>query len=77
MYNDKGGSCSVIGFLHGTLSLKLKKNITFAMAFAENAVDQNSYKPGDILKSLNGITVEVVNTDAEGRLVLADAMTYV
>lgn len=46
------------------------------MAFAENAIGSNAYKPGDIVKSLKGLTVEVGNTDAEGRLVLADAITY-
>lgn len=46
------------------------------MGFAENAIDSNSYKPGDIIKSLKGLTVEIGNTDAEGRLVLADALTY-
>ena len=46
------------------------------MAFAENAIGKDAYKPGDIIKSLKGLTVEVGNTDAEGRLVLADALTY-
>lgn len=47
------------------------------MGFAENAIDSKSYKPKDIIKSLKGLTVEVGNTDAEGRLVLADTLTYV
>ena len=47
------------------------------MGLAENAIDKDSYKPGDIITSLKGLTVEVGNTDAEGRLVLADTMTYV
>ena len=77
MYGDKGGACAVIGALKGTLDLKLKKNIVFAMGFAENAIDSKCYKPGDIITSMKGLTVEIGNTDAEGRLVLADTFTYV
>lgn len=77
MYCDKGGACAIIGALHGVLALKPKKNIIFSCAFAENAIDANSYKPSDIIKSMKGLTVEIGNTDAEGRLVLADTMTYV
>jgi leucyl aminopeptidase len=77
MYGDKGGSCAVIGALAGTLEMKPKKNILFACGFAENAVDAKSYKPSDIIKSMKGSTVNVGNTDAEGRLVLADCFTYV
>ena len=76
MHLDKCGACAVMGALHGTMSLKLKKNIVFVMAFAENAIGREVYKPGDIIKSLKGLTVEVGNTDAEGRLVLADTITY-
>jgi leucyl aminopeptidase len=47
------------------------------MGFAENAIDSKSYKPGDIITSRKGLTVEIGNTDAEGRLVLADTFTYV
>jgi leucyl aminopeptidase len=77
MYGDKGGSCAVIGALQGTLELKPKKNIVFACGFAENAIGSAAYKPGDIIKSMNGLHVEIGNTDAEGRLVLGDTMTYV
>jgi leucyl aminopeptidase len=77
MYGDKGGACAVIGALHGVLELKPKKNIVFAVGLAENAIDAKSYKPGDIIKSMKGLTVEIGNTDAEGRLVLADTFTYV
>lgn len=77
MYYDKAGACAVIGALSGALELGIKKNVVFAMGFAENAIDANSYKPMDIIKSMKGITVEIGNTDAEGRLVLADTMTYV
>lgn len=77
MYMDKGGACAVIGALHGCLNLKPKKNIIFTVGLAENAIDAKSYKPGDIIKSMKGLTVEIGNTDAEGRLVLADCFTYV
>ena len=77
MYGDKGGSCAVIGALKGTLELGFKKNIVFACGFAENAIGNGAYKPGDIIKGMNGLSVEIGNTDAEGRLVLADTMTYV
>jgi len=58
------------------MSLKIRKNVVFVMAIAENAIGAGVYKPGDIIKSLKGHTVEIGNTDAEGRLVLADAVTY-
>jgi len=77
MYGDKGGACAVIGALQGCLELKMKKNVIFACAFAENAIGKDAYKPNDILKALNGLTVEIGNTDCEGRLVLSDTMTYV
>lgn len=76
MHLDKGGACAVMGALKGCLDLKLTKNVVFVMALAENAIGREVYKPGDIVKSLKGLTVEVGNTDAEGRLVLADAITY-
>ena len=77
MYGDKNGACAVLGALHGVLNSQPKINIVFALAIAENAIDSKSYKPGDILKSMKGLTVEIGNTDAEGRLVLADTFTYV
>ena len=77
MYGDKNGSCAVMGALQGVLETQPKLNIVFAMGFAENAIDSKSYKPGDILTSMKGLTVEIGNTDAEGRLVLADTFTYV
>jgi len=77
MYGDKGGSCAVIGALKGTLELDLKKNIVFACGFAENAIGSGAYKPSDIIKSMKGLYVSIGNTDAEGRLVLADTFTYV
>lgn len=60
----------------GIALLKLPINISCTLGLAENAPDGNAYRPSDIIKSLNGLTVEIGNTDAEGRLALADAMTY-
>lgn len=77
MYLDKGGACSVLGALHGTMELGIRMNAVFAVGLAENAIDANSYKPMDIIKSMKGYTVEIDNTDAEGRLILADTLTYV
>jgi leucyl aminopeptidase len=77
MYGDKGGACAVIGALEACSDLELEKNIVFTCGFAENAVSANSFKPSDILRAMNGMSVEIGNTDAEGRLVMADCMTYV
>ena len=77
MHGDKGGACAIIGAMKGTLELKLRKNLVFAYAFADNGIGENAFKPGDIIQAMNGLHVEIGNTDAEGRLVLADTMTYV
>ena len=77
MYYDKGGTGAVFGVLNGTLALKLKVNVCFVFAIAENAIGAESYKPSDIIKSYNGKTVEITNTDAEGRNVMCDGMSYV
>ncbi len=77
MREDMSGAAAVIGVLKVALALKIKKNIIFAFGAAENAIDANSYKPGDVVTSYSGKTVEIGNTDAEGRLVLADVLSYV
>lgn len=77
MRHDMSGAAAVIGVLKNVISLGVKKNIIFATAIAENCIGPGSYKPGDIIKSYSGKTVEIANTDAEGRLVLADAISYV
>ena len=74
---DMGGAAAVIGTLKNAIALNLKKNILFVCALAENAVGPGAYKPGDVICGYSGKTVEVANTDAEGRLVLADAISYV
>ncbi len=75
MKKDMGGSASVAGIAHWVIHSGLKINCDFYFAIAENSVSKESFRPGDILTSRNGLTVEIHNTDAEGRLVLADCMT--
>jgi len=77
MRTDMGGTAAVVGTLKNAIALNLKKNILFVCALAENAVGSGAYKPGDVVRGYAGKTVEVANTDAEGRLVLADAISYV
>jgi len=77
MYGDKGGATAVMGAMVACNEFKVKKNIIFACAFAENAIGSECYKPSDIIKAMNGLEVEIGNTDAEGRLVLSDTATYI
>lgn len=74
---DMSGAAAVAGTLKNTIELNLKKNVLFVFGLAENAIGSNAYKPGDVIRGYSGKTVEVANTDAEGRLVLADAISYV
>lgn len=76
MKDDMAGSATVIGAMCAVAKNKLKKNVIAIIPACENAVNGNAYRPGDVFKSMNGKTVEIINTDAEGRLVLADAITY-
>jgi leucyl aminopeptidase len=73
---DMSGAAAVLGTIKAASELGLKKNIAGVIPACENMVSGGAYKPGDILKMYNGKTVEVLNTDAEGRLVLADALAY-
>ena len=77
MRMDMSGAAAVVGTLKNTIALNLKKNILFVVGLAENAIGSKAYKPGDVICGYAGKTVEVANTDAEGRLVLADAISYV
>ncbi|AVC44575.1 leucyl aminopeptidase [Francisella tularensis subsp. novicida] len=77
MKMDMGGAAAVMGTMKAIAMLNLPVNVVGVMGLAENAVDARSYRPGDVLKSMKGITVEVSNTDAEGRLVLCDTLTYI
>ncbi|MGB4058173.1 MAG: leucyl aminopeptidase family protein [Alphaproteobacteria bacterium] len=76
MKKDMGGAAHVLALGNMIMSLGLKINLRILIPTVENAVDGYSYRPGDIFKSRKGITVENTNTDAEGRLILADALTY-
>ena len=76
MHMDMSGGAAVIHTLALAAKLKLKKNVIGLIPAAENMLGTNAMRPGDILTSLSGKTVEVTDTDAEGRLVLADAITY-
>ncbi len=73
---DMCGAASVLGAFLATVRLGLKLNLVVIAAAAENMPDGLSYRPGDVLTSMSGKTIEVLNTDAEGRLVLCDALTY-
>lgn len=76
MKYDMGGAASVFGVMAAVAQLDLPLNVIGVLAGCENLPDGNAYRPGDILTTMNGLTVEVLNTDAEGRLVLCDALTY-
>ncbi|MDB5751613.1 MAG: pepA [Ramlibacter sp.] len=73
---DMGGAASVLGTFRALAELKPKMNIVGLIPSCENTLDGAAYKPGDVLTSLSGQTIEVLNTDAEGRLILCDALTY-
>jgi leucyl aminopeptidase len=76
MKYDMAGAASVLGTIKACALLKLPVNIIGLIASAENLVGSSAVKPGDIITSMSGQTVEILNTDAEGRLVLADTLTY-
>jgi leucyl aminopeptidase len=73
---DMNGAAAVIGAMCAISRQKLPKNVVAVVAACENMVDAKSYRNGDVLKSMHGQTVFVQNTDAEGRLTMADAITY-
>ena len=77
MKSDMGGAAAVIGTMQALAKNKAKKNVVAVVAACENAISGGSYKPGDIIGSMAGKTIEVLNTDAEGRLTLVDAVTYI
>ncbi len=77
MKTDMGGAATVFGAFKAIVELGLKKNIVLVMGLVENAIGSKAYKPGDIFIGYNGTSVEIGNTDAEGRLVLADSLAYV
>lgn len=77
MMFDKCGAVNVLALFKTIVELKLKINVVAVLACAENMPDGGAYKPGDIIETRSGQTVEILNTDAEGRLVLCDALDYV
>ncbi|RDU56695.1 leucyl aminopeptidase [Helicobacter sp. MIT 99-5507] len=76
MKADKGGGCAVLGVMQAIAGLKPDIEVVGIIGATENMIGGNAYKPDDILRSREGITIEVKNTDAEGRLVLADCLSY-
>jgi leucyl aminopeptidase len=74
---DMGGAGAVVGAMRALALRKAKANIVAVCGLVENMPDGNAQRPGDVVTTMSGQTVEVINTDAEGRLVLADAITYV
>ena len=76
MKGDMGGAAAVTGLIHALAARKAKANVVGVIGLVENAVDGHAQLPGDIVTSMSGQTIEVLNTDAEGRLVLADALWY-
>ncbi|MFO1148684.1 MAG: leucyl aminopeptidase [Alsobacter sp.] len=77
MKGDMAGAACVVGLMHALASRKAKVNVVGAIGLVENMPDGNAQRPGDIVTSLSGQTIEIINTDAEGRLVLADVLWYV
>lgn len=73
---DKCGGCAVIGAMAAIAAAKLPIRVVGLVPSTENLLGGSAMKPGDVLKALNGKTIEVLNTDAEGRLILADALSY-
>ena len=73
---DMCGAASVLGTMRAIAEMRLKVNLTVVVPTVENMPAHNASKPGDVVKSMSGQTIEILNTDAEGRLILCDALTY-
>jgi leucyl aminopeptidase len=73
---DMAGAAAVLGAVELAAARKVKCNVAAVVPLVENAIDARAYRPGDVISSLSGLTIEVINTDAEGRIVVADALTY-
>ncbi|HEY9133557.1 MAG TPA: leucyl aminopeptidase [Dyella sp.] len=73
---DMGGAAGVLGAFVAAVNMRLPLNLVCVVPAVENMPDGDSYRPSDVLTSLSGLTIEVLNTDAEGRLILCDALTY-
>jgi leucyl aminopeptidase len=77
MKGDMAGAACVVGLMHALAARKAKANVVGAIGLVENMPSGMAQRPGDIVKSMSGQTIEIINTDAEGRLVLADVLWYV
>lgn len=77
MKGDMAGAACVVGLMHALASRKAKANVIGAIGIVENMPDGNAQRPGDIVTSMSGQTIEIINTDAEGRLVLADVLWHI
>ena len=77
MKGDMGGAAAVTGLLRGLAARKAPVNVVGVVGLVENMIDATAFRPGDIIKAMSGTFIEINNTDAEGRLVLADALWYV
>jgi leucyl aminopeptidase len=77
MHCDMAGAASVLGAMECIAKSQLPVNVVAVMPLTENLVDSTSYKVGDVISTREGITVEILNTDAEGRLIMADALSFV
>jgi leucyl aminopeptidase len=76
MRHDKSGACAVIGFMQAAAALQLPINVLGVFAATDNMPSGSAYRPGDVIKAYSGKTMEILNTDAEGRVALADALAY-
>lgn len=76
MHQDMAGAATILGVFDALKALNIKKNVVGILPMAENLINQKAYRPSDIITMLSGNTVEITNTDAEGRLILADSIHY-
>lgn len=73
---DKSGACAVLGIVRAARELNVRPRVIGVMGCAENLPSGSAYRPGDVVRTFSGKTIEVLNTDAEGRVVLSDALSY-
>jgi len=76
MKADKAGACAVLAAMEAIARIGVKKNVVGLIPAVENLPSGRAQRPGDVIRAMNGTTIEVINTDAEGRLILADALSY-
>jgi leucyl aminopeptidase len=76
MKSDMGGAAAVLGAMQSIAAMALPLEVTCVLPFTENCLDSKAIKPGDVISSYSGKTIEIIDTDAEGRLILADALSY-